>query len=305
MNATRQRGVAVVTAILVVALVASVAAYLARQNHVFIRHMENRQALAQAEALALAAIDWTRAILAEDARNNSVDYLNEPWASTIAPIETDGGELWGRLIDQQGLFNLNNLARGGRASETDMAHFRRLLAALGLPAQLADAAADWIDADGAVRLPGGAEDVDYLALNPPYRAANRPFIDVAELIRVKGYDAATVERLRPFVTALPVPTAVNLNTAPTVVLAAVLGNGAADAATVMAARGARPFADRRDFAARLPEVAQRAAVDAVGFGSRYFLAEVRVRVRRVQTRRAALLQREGQGWPSVLWRRQW
>jgi general secretion pathway protein K len=64
--------------------------------------------------------------------------------------------------------------------------------------------------------------MDYLGLEPPYRAANRALTTVDGLARVKGFDAETLARLRPFVTALPQATQVNVNTAPADEMAAVL-----------------------------------------------------------------------------------
>ena len=87
--------------------------------------------------------------------------------------------------------------------------------------------------------PNGAEDQHYLALDPPYRAANRRIADLAELARVKGFDARAVARLEPFVTALPDETPVNVNTAPAAVLRALVpGLGPEDATRLVRARAA-------------------------------------------------------------------
>ena len=90
--------------------------------------------------------------------------------------------------------------------------FRRLLRLLELPPVLASTLADWLDADSETS-PDGAEDAYYLTLSPPYRSANRPLSDVDDLLRVRGFDAAVVERLRAHVTALPGYDRVNVNTA--------------------------------------------------------------------------------------------
>ncbi|MHB1590409.1 MAG: type II secretion system minor pseudopilin GspK [Sulfuricella sp.] len=299
-----QRGVAVITAILIVALVTSVIVAMLWQNAVRLRQMENLKEMAQAEAVGLAAVDWARAILAEDARKNQVDDLGEPWAMPVPPIAAEGGEISGKITDQQGLFNLNNLAPGGVANEPEVLAFQRLLGSLGLPPELANALVDWIDTDSTVRYPGGAEDADYLSLDPPYRTANQPLTEVSGLYRVKGYSAAVVEALRPYVTALPTATRINLNTALPEVLPLALESGTReDAAAIIAARAEHPFNDLADFDKRMPLLAPRLREAAAGVNSNYFLVETRVRFGKVKLERQALLERDGQAWPVILWKK--
>lgn len=299
-----QRGVAVITAILVVALVTSVIVAMAGQNAVRLRQMENLKEMAQAEAVGLAAVDWARAILFDDAKKNTVDHLGEPWAMPVPPIAAEGGEVSGKVTDQQGLFNLNNLAAGGSANEAEVLAFQRLLGSLNLSPELANALADWIDADSTVRFPGGAEDADYLSMDPPYRAANRLLTEVSGLYRVKGYGAGAIEALRPYVTALPTATRINLNTAlPEVLLLALEGGAREDAAAIVAERAERAFNDRADFNKRMPLLAPRLREAATGFNSNYFLVETRVRFGKVKIERQALLKRDGQAWPEILWKK--
>jgi general secretion pathway protein K len=299
-----QRGVAVITAILIVALVTSVIVAMIWQNAVRLRQMENLKEMAQAEAVGLTAVDWARAILAEDARKTVVDHLGEPWAAPVPPIAAEGGEVSGKITDQQGLFNLNNLAAGGNANEAEVLAFQRLLGRLSLPLELVNALVDWIDTDSAVRFPAGAEDADYLSLDPPYRAANQPLTEVSGLYRVKGYSAAVVEVLRPYVTALPTATKINLNTAlPEVLPLALEGGTREDAVAIIAARAAHAFKDRVDFDKRMPLLAPRLRETAAGYNSNYFLVETRVRFGKVKLERQALLRRDGQAWPVVLWKK--
>ncbi len=299
-----QRGVAVITAMLVVALAASLAAYVAWQQHLWTRQVGNLAAQAQARAVALAALQWTRALLAEDARAGNTDHLQEDWAQSLAPLPADGGELRGAIRDQQGLFNLNSLVRGGQASEPDLAVFRRLLEEVRLAPELANAVIDWIDADTETRYPGGAEDGAYLTQDPPYRAANQPLTTVDGLYRVQGFDRAGVERLRPFVTALPVPTPVNVNTAPPEVLAALIdGLSPEQAKTLAAARVGRPFRDLDDFRQRLPRAVRPFDDALVSVGSRYFLVAGQARYDRARVGFEALLGRGQAAWPDLIWQK--
>lgn len=298
---TRQRGVALITVILVVALAASVAAFMAWQQQLEIRRMENLRDQAQAAVISRAAVDWASVVLLEDAQSNAVDHSGEDWATVLNVLPVEQGQVTGNISDQQGLFNLNNLVRGTE----DLDVFRRLLDLLGLPAGLADAAADWVDADNEVRLPGGAEDAYYLSLEPPSRAANRPFSGVEGLLRVKGFDAAMVERLRPFVSALPQPTPVNVNTAPAEVLSALFPELPLDSAKALVeARKKDHFRDQADFRGRLPAGQSGQMRDtAFSVNSAYFLVSSRAMFGRVRLGGQALLERQGKAWPVVLWRK--
>jgi general secretion pathway protein K len=229
----------------------------------------------QAQALVQAGVDYTRALLSEDRRVSSVDHLGEPWALRVPPVPVDNGELSGRIEDQQGAFNVNNLYRNGKLSPTHVAQFRRLLEILGLPDSLADAV---------------------LALN-------RPLIDVAELARVPGFDAAVRARLRPFVTALPRFSSVNVNTATPEVLAALVRDLELEDARAMAEQRNRAhFRNLSEFLMQLPP---GAAVDGndITTASQYFIATVRVTIGEAQARGTALLARESNAWPTVVWRK--
>lgn len=300
----RQRGMAVITAILVVALVASAASFMAWQQQLWVRQVSNFNEQAQSRVVMLAALQWARAILAQDARDNNVDHLEEGWARSLAPLPVEGGELAGGVTDQQGLFNLNSLVREGKASVSDLAVFRKLLELLQLSPQLADAVVDWIDPDAEVTYPGGAEDMDYLVLDPPYRAGNQPLTTVDGLARVKGFDAATLERLRPFVTALPKPTQINVNTAPAEVLAAAVADLPLDQArSLVDGRNKRYFKDLADFRARLPKTVTQVNETVLSVDSRYFLVSGHARFGRAKVGYAALLEREATAWPKLVWQK--
>lgn len=300
----RQRGIAVITAILVVALVASAASFMAWQQQLWVRQVENLSAQAQGRTVVLAALQWARSVLADDARRNSVDHLDEGWAQPLAPLPVEGGELVGGLSDQQGRFNLNSLVREGRTSATDLAVFRRLLELLQLPPDLASAVVDWVDPDSKATYPGGAEDMDYLGLDPPYRAANRALTTVDGLARVKGFDAETLARLRPFVTALPTATPVNVNTAPAEVLAAAVADLPLDQAeALVTARKGRHFKDLADFRARLPKTVTQVNEAVVSVSSRYFLVAGHARFGRAKVGYEALLEREATAWPQLVWQK--
>jgi general secretion pathway protein K len=271
----RQRGVAVVLAMGVVALAAIAAAAMLASQSTWSRHAELSAEHVQAQALVQAGVDYTRALLAEDRRVSSVDHLSEPWALRVPPVPVDNGELSGRIEDQQGAFNLNNVYRSGAVSPPHVAQLRRLLEILGLPDSLADS---------------------FLALN-------RPLIDVAELALVPGFDASVRARLRPFVTALPRPSAVNVNTATPEVLAALVGELKLDDARALAEQRDRAyFRNLSEFLTQLPPGAAVAGND-ITTASQYFVASVRVTIGGAQARGSALLARDTNAWPTVVWRK--
>ncbi len=298
-----QRGVAIVLALSVVALAALAASAMMVSQSTWSRQVELTGDHVQAQALVGAGVDWARAVLSDDRRLGNVDTLSEPWALSLPPLPIENGELAGHITDQQGLFNLNNVVIGGKVNLPQLEHFKKLLAMLDLPDALADTLADWIDADNTPQPGGGAEDGYYLSLQPPYRAANQPLTDVAELALVRGFDDAVRARLAPFVTALPQATAVNVNTAPAEVLAAVVDGLDLDSARALVGQRERvTYGTVSDFTNRLPANAT-AAEGALAVGSDYFMANVQVTIGGARARGMALLQRGAQGWPAILWRK--
>lgn len=292
------RGVALITVLLVVALVTVLALDLAHANLARLGLLERRLESAQAWQVWRGGVEWARDILRQDARLGATDHGGEFWARGLANYPVEGGSLTGVLEDQQGLFNLNNLVRHGQVSAVELARYRRLLGELGLDADLAPALADWLDADREP-LPGGAEDETYSQARPPYLAANRPLAELAELARVRGYTPAVRARLAPYVAALPGSTPLNVNTAAAPVLRAVLPPGAAaGVGGLLQARAERPFTDLADFRAHLAEGAADLDEADYSVGSRYFLLRLEVRQGRSLARGTALLDRSG-GLPRV------
>ena len=299
----RQTGVAIVLAMGVVALAAMTATAIMVSQSTWSRQSELAADHTQAQGLVRAGVDWARAVLYTDRRISNLDHLGEPWALRPAPIPVNNGEIAGFIEDQQGAFNLNNLAEGGLINRAELARFRRLLTILELPTNLADALADWIDGDSEPLSADGAEDDYYLALQPPYLAANQALADISELALVRGFDNKVRARLRPFVTALPHPTQINVNTASAEVLAATIEGLNLDMARALVAQRDRIyFSSVADFAYRLPG---RLAVPASGIAlsSQYFVVTLHATIGQAQAHGAALLTREGTGWPAIVWQK--
>jgi general secretion pathway protein K len=301
MKRARQTGVAVVMVLLIVALVTTLAAYIAQQQSLWQRQVETQFDHVQARRLGIAGIDWARAVLADDAHFNAIDHETELWTLRLPPMPVENGEVIGVIEDRQGLFNLNNLVRNGAASVADIVKFQRLLSLLNLPPELAFSLVDWLDINSEIQAPGGAEDAYYLALARPYRAANRPLIELGELIRVKGFDQKIIDRLKPFVAVLPTNTAVNVNFAPAEVLVALASNlSLSDARMVVQQRRGLPYQDIANFRQRLPNKNINIADVDIAVSSQYFWVTGRATVNEAQVVTQALMQRL-QGWPTVIW----
>ncbi len=294
--ARRQRGIALVTAVMIVAIAAVIAAQIAFAQQLWTRQMENVFDRGATDWLRRGALHWASTALIEDAvSGNTVDHLDERWAMGLPTLPVEGGTIRVWIEDAQSRFNLNNLVRNNVASPTDIGVLRRLLEALRLDPSLANALVDWIDSDSDA-LPGGAEDIDYLNGDPPYRAANRPLASVEELRLVRGFDAKTVATLALYVTVLPVAsTVVNVNTASPVVLAALLpGLDVASAQRLADERRGSPFRDLPAFSSKLPRgVSLPPSVASVR--SDYFLVMLDTAIGRHERRSEALLQRAADG----------
>lgn len=297
----QQTGIAIVLAMGVVAMAALVATAMLVSQSTWARKAELTNDHTQAQLLMLGGLDWARAVLSDDLANSAIDYIGEPWSLHLPPVPVENGTLSGYIEDQQGKFNLNNLLDNDKVSVVQLANFQRLLTSLSLSPALASTLADWLDADNEPQPAGGAEDAEYLSSATPYLAANRALIDVAELTLVRGFDDGTRARLRPFITALPRFTAVNVNTASPEVLAAIIeGLSLDNARAVVAKREQSFFRDMNDFSSQLP-AGLAASNDNLSVNSQYFVAEMTVTIGEAQAHGSALLARDNSGWPSIIW----
>jgi general secretion pathway protein K len=298
----RQGGAAVIVAMLVVALAAMAASSFMFRSHVEWRRLENLTRLDQARWVLRAAEQWGAAVLRDDARLSSVDHLGEVWAMQLPPVEAEGYQVSGRMEEQDGRFNLNNLVADGKVSNGQLLIFARLLRILRLPENLAVAVADWLDEDDSPLNENSVESAYYAGLSPPYRAANRPLVTVNELLSVKGFDRNVLAALRPFVTALPSWSTVNVNTARPEVLAAIMdGLGLAEAYAMVAKRERIYYRNVQDFQQALPSSISPPA-GMISVSSQYFIVQARIRHEHLAIGSQALFRRQGQGSPTFIWR---
>lgn len=242
---SRQRGVALIMAILIVALATILAVSVASDGYLDQRRTSVALTVDQAYEIALGGEAEAAEVLEQDQQDKNgamYDSLNEAWAQPVVfPIE-DYGELRGHLDDLQGRFNLNNLVNANGSTNQDMLkQFTNLLAALQMDTRWAGIIADWIDADNNPNFPDGAEDSIYTLRTPAYLTANRPLISTSELLALvddggNSFGIDNYRKLEPYVSALPVGTPLNVCTAPPEVLAALGDPSVGDEVLTQSAR---------------------------------------------------------------------
>lgn len=300
-----QRGAALVTALLTVALATMLATQLISAQGEAISQLAGRRDFAQARWLTRGAADWARAILAEDWRTSRIDHLGESWAIKVPPIPINSGgnqdqlegELGGEIVDLGGCFDLNRLAPSGTVEMPHVAAFTRLLIFNGVrnaeAARLAATLGDWIDRDNET-----AEGVDErvaLGVAPD----NMLLAGVGTLLRVPGFTPALLDRLASQLCALPQRQDLNVNTAPAEVLAAELpALGLEGAQRVLNERARTPFRDVADFGARIGALT---GTGSIGVSSEFFLVTTRARYGESVAQMRTLLRRTSGGWPDILW----
>ena len=240
----QQTGVALITAILLVAMATILTTKLVWEYQMSMRRTEALLMREQARFFGIGAEAVAIDILAQD--DPVFDHAGEDWAQIVPPLdigidEIEMGQMQGMLRDAQGKFNLNNLVpvRGAEPDQTSREQFTRLVEILRLDPGIVDAIIDWIDEDTVPQL-SGAEDGIYTSLDPPYRAANNYLTSVSELRAIANIDNETYETLLPHVTAIAPGwcgneggvTAININSASAAVIASLhedIGIGQAEA----------------------------------------------------------------------------
>ncbi len=218
-----QRGIALLTILVMVALATILAATIAkRQTNTF----ENTGYLIrqdQSLLYAKSAEAFFSELLIQDSDNgSSIDHLQENWAKPMPAFPVEDGFISGRLLDESGKFNLNNLLKAdGSVDDSARRWFEKLLQRVGLPAELSQAVIDWQDADDETTGAMGAESNYYQGLDPSYLASNTKFHQVEELKLVRGFEGKNYDLIAPYVTTLPEATKINMNTAAPLLLASI------------------------------------------------------------------------------------
>jgi len=246
-NNGRQRGVALILVLGMVALIAGWAATAAYEDMIGLRRAENLTHSVRAMLAAESGVELAKLVLVQDVDEGKTDDLTETWASTTPPFPIDDGMIIGSITDANRFFNLNDLVDdAGKAKPDSVAIAKRLFVALELDGSLVDALVDWMDKDDLPFGGGGVEKDGYF--DRPYHIKNGRLDRLEELRMVLGFDRKVFTKLKKFVVVRPPlgggKTPININTASAEVLAAIFPNmSEQSAAQVVADRENTPFAD--------------------------------------------------------------
>ena len=303
-QALRQRGVAVVTAMLLTTLAITIVASLFWQQQVQVRSIENQRLQLQKQWVLRGALDWARLILREDGKYSAIDDLKEPWAVPLAETRLDRyvesaalrGEattavLSGAIQDAQARLNLSALASHGDINTEEVASFEKLLSFLRQDPGLARAAA--------LALAQSQRHADAGSGSPRMIG----FVQVDDLLAVPGFTLPVLNAIRNDIIFLPRATPVNANTASAEVLAARLPLlSLADANTLVAYRRSVSFRDLFEISARLPG---KPDIDPalLSVATSYFLVNGRVAIRQAGLQVQGLVERSGAA-THLLWMNQ-
>ena len=307
----RQRGIAVITALLLTTLAITIVASLFWQQQVQVRSIENQRLQLQKQWILRGALDWASLILREDAKHSSVDNLDEPWAVPLAETRLDqyvengraddnvsDAALSGSISDAQARYNLTNLFTNGIINPAEVAAFERLLNIVQINPALAQATADMM---AAAQKPPAAD-----AASSGSQPGSQPMnlVQVDDLLAVPGFSPETLDKLKSFVVILPRPTPVNVNTAPAEVLAARIGTlTLSDATSLVASRNTASFRDLADFVQRLRGEPFAASANEASVTTQYFLVDGKVRINRAGLDVQALIERIGVN-TKIIWIRE-
>lgn len=314
---TAQRGAALLLAMTLLALVASLAAGMVWQQWRAVQVESAERSRGQSAWILAGALDWTRLILREDARSGAVDHAGEPWATPLAEARLSSflavdreasadseveAFLSGSITDAQARYNLRNLFTDeGQAVALERDTLRRLCAAAGLkPGDteriMTGLASAWrarsaTPAGGGASAPGtggGAGAAESTQGEDTRVLPVQRFEHLAWL----GLEPAVLQALRPLVDVLPTRTPVNLNTASREVLAAVLAVDAGTAERLVQARQQQAF-ERLDQVRALLPPGSPLESNRVSVGSQYFEVRGRLRLEDRVLEEASLVRRRG------------
>lgn len=308
----QQRGVAVITALLLTTLAITIVASLFWQQQVQVRSIENQRLQLQKQWILRGALDWAGLILREDVKHSSVDNLEEPWAVPLAETrldqyienvhgDTDISEatLSGGISDAQARYNLTNLCPDGIINPAQVAVFKRLLDAAKLDPALAQATADVMATTQ--KKPGADAAVSSRQSDPqPMKLAQ-----LEDLFAVPGFSPDAVDSLKDLVIFLPRSSPVNVNTAPAEVLAALIDTlSPSAAASLIADRNNASFRDLADFNNRMTSKPRYASSGDASVTTNFFLINGKVRMARAELEVQALIERNGTS-TKLIWIREY
>ncbi|WP_182406716.1 type II secretion system minor pseudopilin GspK [Psychrobacter sp. GP33] len=231
MTATSQRGVALLTILLLVVSITVVAGAMLASQKIAIRRsgvlFDQNQLSQDINAGQQLAITLIRA----DNTLNETDSAQDIWAQPLLPYSLGTHSISAELRDEASRFNINNLYHDGKTDTVALEVLQRLLTQLNLAPEIAVAILDWQDADAEVYKDGGDENVVYrqaASSGTTTTLPNQPFVSIEQLQEVRGVTTEALVTLRPYLTAVPYYLPININTASPAVLAALIEGSSAE-----------------------------------------------------------------------------
>jgi general secretion pathway protein K len=293
---TRQRGVALIVALLVVALATVLIAALLDRGELANARTRNAIRETQAESYARGLEGYAAHVLMKDfQQNSSFDSSNDIWAIPLPPTPVPGGQIQATMTDLDGRFNLNNLSNDTSVNlhpTSWQTAFSRLLIALKLDPSLEQNISDWMSNDSS------QTDAFYASQAVPYRRAQRLFSHVSELRLVKGFDGDTYEKISPYVSALPPNTTINVNTASVPVLMTMTDGLTEQAAAAVWRQGHANYESINEVQSLLPPPVDLQFGNLYSVQSKYFLARCDVTLDGLTFAFYSLIERAPSGSPS-------
>ena len=303
-----QRGAAILTAMLTVVLVASLASATLWQQWRGVEVEAAERSRMQSAWILSGALDWARLILREDGRKGGADHLAEPWAVPLAQArlssflaadrsDTQAADaaqeafLSGQITDLQSRLNVANLVQSGAIDATSELAFTRLFEVLDLPETELIIMLDKLRlARGA---PAGAA-VAAASLDASDAASITLWPQTIDQLAWFGLSARSIAVLRPFITILPVRTPVNLNTAAAeVIYACVEGFDLADAHRLVRERNAIHLATLSDASKISGKTSAQFNAALHSVSSRFFEVRGDLRIDQATVQEASVVQRDG------------
>lgn len=255
----RQRGVALLMALLVVALATVLIAGLLDRGELAAARTRNTLRMQQAQAYARGLENYAAEVLLRaQSQPTGYDANDSVWAIPLPPTPVPGGMIAAQMSDLNGRFNLNNLDPGYDRNGVWQKKFGLLLIALKLDPAIAGHIVTWMDATTPATSLATTDDQFYLAQPVPYRRAGRDFAHVSELRLVAGVDGDTYATLAPYVTALPQGTPINVNTASVPVLMTLWSNATREMAQAIWQQGGAHFQQLPDVCSAQPALPSEA-----------------------------------------------
>jgi len=217
-----RRGMALLSVLLLVAVMSVVAVAVLDDVRFSVRRTANAETQAQAQWYAAGAEALGRRQIARlISLGPTRTPLDPDWNGRLLSFPIEEGAIRAVVRDGQACFNLNSVVEGqGEDLMPRPLGSTELIAlgqAVGIPvgkmAIVADSLTDWLDSDTNAR-PLGAEDGTYAGRATPYRTGGVILAEVSELRAIRGVDPDVYRRLRTHVCALPTTrlSPINVNT---------------------------------------------------------------------------------------------